>query len=257
MPVKSRPRAVSRVSVQVVLLDSMSTSPDCSAVKRCCADTGVYFTCSESPKMAAATARQTSTLMPVHLPWLSASMKPARPPVATPQINTPRALTASRSLPARAWPDGKTVARPSAIARSSLCIADPPPSFILAPLLRHPCSTTVEACARDYLLAEQSLMQDHCRLMLFRTAGACPERSRRIPPAHDSWSEPEARGPKEHERSAIGASAQLPLFRGSSFESMYSRPSGPIAVTCVTYSPDFAQWKCGVSPGRTTRQPGG
>jgi hypothetical protein len=31
------------------------------------------------------------------------------------------------------------------------------------------------------------------------------------------------------------------LLRGSSFESMYSRPSGPIAVTCVTYSPDFAQ----------------
>src|SRR6266567_763024 len=50
-------------------------------------------------------------------------------------------------------------------------------------------------------------------------------------------SEPEARGPKEHERSAIGGNAQLPLFRGSSFESMYSRPSGPIAVTCVTYSP--------------------
>ena len=33
------------------------------------------------------------------------------------------------------------------------------------------------------------------------------------------------------------------LFRGSSFGSTYSRPSGPIAVTWVTYSPDFAQWK--------------
>ena len=31
---------------------------------------------------------------------------------------------------------------------------------------------------------------------------------------------------------------------------MYSRPSGPIAVTCVTYSPDFAQWKWGVLPGK-------
>src|SRR5882757_5834024 len=109
-------------------------------------------------------------------------MKPARPPAATPQISTPRAFAASRSLPAKARPDGRATARPSAIARSSLCIADLPPSFILAPLLRHPCPTVVEACARDYLLAEQSLMQDHCRLMLFRTAGACPERSRRIRP---------------------------------------------------------------------------
>jgi len=31
-------------------------------------------------------------------------------------------------------------------------------------------------------------------------------------------------------------------FRGSSSELRYSRPSGPIAVTCVMYSPDFAQW---------------
>src|ERR1700733_689826 len=47
------------------------------------------------------------------------------------------------------------------------------------------------------------------------------------------------------------------LFRGSSCASIYSRPSGPIAVTCVTYSPDFAQWKCQVSPGRTMTLPGG
>jgi hypothetical protein len=32
-----------------------------------------------------------------------------------------------------------------------------------------------------------------------------------------------------------------PLFRGSSTGSTYSRPSGPIADTCVTYSPAFAQ----------------
>src|SRR5580658_9290175 len=46
-------------------------------------------------------------------------------------------------------------------------------------------------------------------------------------------------------------------FRGSSFESRYSRPSGPIAVTCVMYSLDFAQWKWDVSPGRTMTLPGG
>src|SRR5580704_11954934 len=45
--------------------------------------------------------------------------------------------------------------------------------------------------------------------------------------------------------------------RGSSFELLYSRPNGPMAVTWVTYSPDFAQWKCQVSPGRTTTLPGG
>src|ERR1700685_3514023 len=33
------------------------------------------------------------------------------------------------------------------------------------------------------------------------------------------------------------------LFRGSSPGSTYSRLIGPAAVTCVTYSPDFAQWK--------------
>ena len=81
----------------------MSTSPDCSAVKRCCAVVGTYFTFSASPKIAAATARQTSTSRPVHLPWLSAGAKPATP-VLTPQIRLPRALMASRSLPACAVP---------------------------------------------------------------------------------------------------------------------------------------------------------
>jgi hypothetical protein len=47
------------------------------------------------------------------------------------------------------------------------------------------------------------------------------------------------------------------LFRGSSFALRYSSPSGPIAVTCVTYSPDFAQWKWGVLPGRMITAPGG
>src|SRR5882672_1628422 len=49
-------------------------------------------------------------------------MKPARPPAATPQINMPRFLTASRSLPARTGPDGRTMARPIAIARNNFCI---------------------------------------------------------------------------------------------------------------------------------------
>jgi hypothetical protein len=34
-------------------------------------------------------------------------------------------------------------------------------------------------------------------------------------------------------------------------------PNGPMAVTCVTYSPDFAQWKWDVLPGRMTTLPGG
>src|SRR5260370_35766236 len=60
-------------------------------------------------------------------------MKRERPRAATPQINTPRALTASRSLPAKAWPDWKTVARPTAIARSNFCITSLPLSLILGP----------------------------------------------------------------------------------------------------------------------------
>ena len=47
------------------------------------------------------------------------------------------------------------------------------------------------------------------------------------------------------------------LFPGSSSALRYSRPSGPIAVTCVMYSLDFAQRKWKVSPGRTTTLPGG
>ena len=112
---------MSRVSVMVVLFDSMSTSPDCSAVKRCCEESGTYLTFSESPKMAAATARQTSTSRPTHLPWLSASMKPAVP-WPTPQISAPRALMASRSLPAMAPVDTKIAAMPAAAANCALSI---------------------------------------------------------------------------------------------------------------------------------------
>src|SRR5690242_11900199 len=46
-------------------------------------------------------------------------------------------------------------------------------------------------------------------------------------------------------------------YRGSSAGSRYSRLIGPNAVICVTYSPDLAQWKWGVPPGRTITAPGG
>ena len=99
--------AVSRVMVQVVLRDSRSTSPDCSAVKRCCAVSGMYCTLLASPNTAAATARQTSTSMPVHLPWVSGCEKPASAGVDAAD-QAPRALIASRSLPAYAVPAAPT-----------------------------------------------------------------------------------------------------------------------------------------------------
>ncbi len=58
MPVKSKPSEVSRDSVQVVLRLSMSTSPDCSAVKRFCAVVGTKRTRLASLNRAMATARQ-------------------------------------------------------------------------------------------------------------------------------------------------------------------------------------------------------
>src|SRR5262245_21730857 len=97
----------------------MSTSPDCSAVKRCWAVVGTNFTLSASPKIAAATARQVSTSSPVHLPWLSALAKPATP-VLTPQMSCPRALTASRSLPACAVPAAPTSAAAATAAAIDL-----------------------------------------------------------------------------------------------------------------------------------------
>ena len=49
---------MSRDIVQVVLRESTSTSPDCSAVKRSVAESGVNFTAFGSLKIAAAMARQ-------------------------------------------------------------------------------------------------------------------------------------------------------------------------------------------------------
>ena len=86
---------MSRLIVQVVLRDRMSTSPDCRAVKRSLALSGVNFTFVPSPKMAAATARQKSTSRPVHSPLSSGAEKPARA-VLTPHWTKPFAFTSSR-----------------------------------------------------------------------------------------------------------------------------------------------------------------
>src|SRR6185312_12874925 len=88
------PRPESRCSVIVELRTSMSISPDCRAVKRCCADSGTNLVLVESPSTAAATAPHISTSRPFHLPWLSGSEKPPRP-VLTPQITWPRFFTTS------------------------------------------------------------------------------------------------------------------------------------------------------------------
>ena len=93
---------MSRTSVQVVVRERTSTSPDCSAVKRSLADVGVYLTFSASPKMAAATARQMSTSSPVQLPLVSGLEKPGLPWL-TPHWRNPFFLTSS-SVPALATP---------------------------------------------------------------------------------------------------------------------------------------------------------
>ena len=73
----------------------MSISPDCSARKRCWAESGTYLALVASPSTAAATALHMSMSRPDHLPWLSGSEKPPRPTL-TPQISWPRFFTTSR-----------------------------------------------------------------------------------------------------------------------------------------------------------------
>src|SRR3954471_14130593 len=102
---------MSRDSVQVVLRDSTSTSPDCSAVKRSLADSGTNLILVASLKMAAAIARQISTSSPVQLPLSSGVEKPGRPWV-TPQDSWARSLTGLRVCAEAAW-----VVRPAARAR--------------------------------------------------------------------------------------------------------------------------------------------
>src|SRR5262245_34124344 len=81
--------------VQVVLRDSTSISPDCSAVKRSLADSGTNLTLPGSLKIPAAMARQTSTSIPVQLPLSSGDAKPGRPGL-TPQDSMPRSWMALR-----------------------------------------------------------------------------------------------------------------------------------------------------------------
>ena len=120
---KSRPSDASRVSVQVVLRDRMSISPDCSAVKRCDALSGTHLIFLSSPRMAAAIALQMSTSSPVQLPWLSAAEKPGRLGL-TPQTSWPRCLMVSSVLPAIAF---RVKAANSAAANANC--------FIMFPLL--------------------------------------------------------------------------------------------------------------------------
>ncbi|MNV76425.1 hypothetical protein D3C71_1697770 [compost metagenome] len=89
----------SRVSVTEVLRDSTSTSPDCSAVKRCCETSGTHLTLLASPSSAAAIALPTSTSRPVHCPLLSAAEKPGTP-LLMPMLIWSRCLMVSMVLPA-------------------------------------------------------------------------------------------------------------------------------------------------------------
>src|SRR6267154_875652 len=127
-----KPSEVSRSRVCVALRVMTSTSPDCSATKRCCAVVGVNLDFSASPNIATAMARQRSTSSPVHLPWLSAIEKPARP-VFTAHCTKPLAFTASKVWPADAGCDAKTATPESAAsaAKDLRNIAEPP-VFVLS-----------------------------------------------------------------------------------------------------------------------------
>src|SRR5262245_33107375 len=93
-PANLSPSDVSRLIVQVVLRDNMSTSPDARAAKRSLAVRGVNFTFWPSLKIAAATARQKSTSRPVQLFCSSGLEKPIKPWL-TPHWTKPLALTSS------------------------------------------------------------------------------------------------------------------------------------------------------------------
>src|SRR6516165_4072701 len=86
------PSEASRDDVQVELRDSTSISPDCRAVKRSLALSGRNLTLLASLKIAAASARHTSTSKPVQLPLSSGLEKPGRPWL-TPQTSEPRSFT--------------------------------------------------------------------------------------------------------------------------------------------------------------------
>ncbi len=105
---------MSRDIVQVVLRTSTSTSPDCSAVKRSFAESGMNGPWSASLKIAAAMARQRSTSRPVQLPCASGTPKPASP-VFEPQVRKPFCLTLLRVAWADAAEAMRLAAKPTAI----------------------------------------------------------------------------------------------------------------------------------------------
>src|ERR1700761_854762 len=120
---KSAPSEVSRDNVQVVLRDSTSISPDCSAVKRSLADRGTNLILLGSLKIAAAIARQTSTSIPVQLPLSSGVEKPGRPWL-TPQASMPRSLTVLRVCAVADCAE-KPAAKARARTRDPRCMARP------------------------------------------------------------------------------------------------------------------------------------
>src|SRR5438270_114853 len=122
-PLKLAPSEVSRDSVQVVLRESTSISPDCSAVKRSLADSGTNLTLVGSSKIAAATARQTSTSIPVQLPLSSGEENPGNPWL-TPQESMPRSLTVLRVCAPADWA-AKPAARAMVKTRGMRFIARP------------------------------------------------------------------------------------------------------------------------------------
>src|SRR5215467_3760196 len=120
MPTNDNPMALSRLIVQVVVRESTSTSPDCNAVKRSLAVSGLNETFFGSLNTTAATARQKSTSRPVQLPLSSVKAKPGVP-VPTPQLSMPRFLTVvSVSVWALAKP--AVTKSPAAPARTTLRI---------------------------------------------------------------------------------------------------------------------------------------
>ena len=118
MPTNDRPMALSRLMVHVVVRESTSTSPDCSAVKRSLAVSGLKETFEASPNTAAATARQKSTSRPDQLPLSSGKAKPGVP-VPTPQLIMPRPLTVASVL-ACALAAPAATDRAAAAARATL-----------------------------------------------------------------------------------------------------------------------------------------
>ena len=112
---------MSRVSVTVVLRVSTSTSPDCSAVKRCCVFSGVNLTLVASPNIVEAMARHRSTSMPLYSPLLSAIEKPGMP-VDTPHWTNPFFLTLSKVAPALAAADAANSAAPIAASFSTFIV---------------------------------------------------------------------------------------------------------------------------------------